>query len=83
MLKIRAKKKKLRGASRRKGIAQLRYKKRGTACKVETYRRQLLVTKAAKEKAPLTAHLFRGDYAKRQEDPSRGWREKCHENSRY
>lgn len=38
--------------------------------------RKILMTKAAKGEGPThTANLFRGDYAKNQEDPSRGWRE--------
>lgn len=38
--------------------------------------RKIPVTKAAKGEGPThTVDLFRGDYAKTQEDPSRGWRE--------
>lgn len=40
------------------------------------------MTKAVKGEGPThTVNLFRGDYAKNQEDPSRGWREERHEVS--
>lgn len=73
MLKIREGK--VKGCRRGgKAMAQLGYKKRGRAHKVGMLRK-ILVTKAAKREGPThTANLFRGDYAKNQEDPSRGWR---------
>lgn len=38
--------------------------------------RKIPVTKAAQGEGPThTVDLFRGDYAKTREDPSRGWRE--------